>query len=65
MIRPDYAKIVTVCPNCNEAVEITITKKEAKIIYQGFKTPHASQLKMEKLIEKRNQKLLYVKELKR
>lgn len=30
-------KLTGVCPHCNEAVELVISKKEIKDIYNGFK----------------------------
>lgn len=33
-----YVKLVGVCPNCKEAVELILTKKDAKQIWKGFKT---------------------------
>ena len=37
--RPKAVKLVTTCPNCGEAVEIIITKKQLKAMWRDIKLP--------------------------
>ena len=37
--RPKAVKLVTTCPNCGEAVEIIITKKQLKALWKDIKLP--------------------------
>lgn len=49
---PSAVALVTVCPHCGESVEMTITKKQAKLLYKSFKLDiHDAQRVSEKTLE--------------
>ena len=37
MSRPSHVALIGTCPRCGEAVEMVISKAEAKIIFKAFK----------------------------
>jgi hypothetical protein len=48
---PKAINLVGVCPHCGESVEMTITKKQAKIIWKSFKMEMKdAQLSSEKML---------------
>jgi hypothetical protein len=48
---PKAINLVGTCPHCGESVEMLITKKQAKIIWKGFKMEmNAAQLSSDKML---------------
>lgn len=52
MSTPTHVTLVGTCPRCKEAVELVISKRQAKLVFKAFKMPiKQAQLYSERALE--------------